>query len=89
MSVYLFTLHTYRSWMPDNRRGFIQEGEGIQPPSPALAAAYRDAASDEPYVMSRADQRYLINVICDACERRAWRTHAAVCEPTHLHVLVS
>jgi hypothetical protein len=49
MPVYLFTYHAYQSWLPDNRRGFVQEHQGVQPTNGRLAAAYRKAASHPPY----------------------------------------
>jgi REP element-mobilizing transposase RayT len=75
--------------MPDNPRGFVQEGEGIQPPNPELAGAYRDAASDQPYLMDQAAQRFVIDVVRDIGARRDWRIHAVACEPSHIHILVS
>ena len=89
MPCYLLTIHTYRSWMPDNPRGFVQEDKGIQPPSPELANAYHDAASDEPFVMDDLTQRFVIDVVRDIGGRRDWRIHAVACEPSHIHILVS
>ncbi len=89
MPCYLFTLHTYGSWLPDNRRGFVKKGEGVQLPNPALAASYRNAASDGPYELDDPTQRFVVEVVCDIGVRHGWRIHAIACEPTHVHILVS
>jgi len=89
MPCYLITIHTYRSWMPDHRRGFIQEDKGIQPPNPALAQAYHWASSDPPYLMDELDQRFVIGVVRDVCAGRGWDIHAIACESTHVHILLS
>ena len=34
MPVFMFTLHAYRSWMPDHRRGFVIRSKGIQKRDP-------------------------------------------------------
>ncbi len=89
MPCYLFTLHTYRSWMPDNLRGFVKKSEGVQPTNPALAESYRDAASDEPYEFDDLTQRFVVEVVRGIGARHRWRVHAIACEPTHIHLLVS
>ena len=89
MSVYLFTYHTYRSWMPDHKRGFTKEDEGYQLPNPELADAYRAASTFPPFELDAETERFLIEVAQDVCGRREWRMHAGATEPTHLHILVS
>jgi len=89
MPCYLLTVHTYRSWMPDHPRGFVQENRGVRPPNPRLADAYRGEASDEPFVMDGATQRFVIDVVRGVGARRDWRIHAVACEPSHVHILVS
>ncbi len=89
MPVCLFTYHTYRSWMPDRQRGFVQKGRGIQPPSAKLARAYGKAARHPPFLLDADAQGFLIEVALDVCRRRGWKVHGIATDPTHLHVLVS
>ncbi|MGH7214809.1 MAG: hypothetical protein ACREIT_08595 [Tepidisphaeraceae bacterium] len=89
MPVYFFTYHAYRSWMPDHKRGFVQKGKRYQPPNPSLANAYNNAASFPPFEFDHHIQRFIIEVVHDVCQRRAWRHHGSGTEPTHLHSLVS
>ncbi|MCH7848735.1 MAG: hypothetical protein IIB53_10280 [Planctomycetes bacterium] len=89
MPAYLFTFHAYRSWNPDNPRGFVQRGKGIQPPNHNLARAYDAVAGAAPMIFRREHQRVLIWVGYDVCARRGWRLHFTATEPTHVHYLVS
>lgn len=89
MPCYLFTFHTYRSWMPDHPRGFVQKGKGIQPTNPELSASYRNAASNEPFEFDKPTQRFVIDVVRDMGIRHGWRIHFVACEPTHVHILAS
>ena len=89
MPAYLFTYHAYRSWNPDNPRGFVQRGKGIQPPNHNLARAYNAVAGAAPMIFRREHQRVLIWIGYDVCARRGWRLHFTATEPTHVHYLVS
>ena len=89
MPVFLFTIHAYRSWSPDNPRGFVRRGEGILLPDAGLAKAYDQQATDRPAVFGEREQLFIGSIVADACDRRGWRLHAIAVEPTHAHLLVS
>jgi hypothetical protein len=89
MPVYLFTYHAYCSWMPDQRRGFVQKGQGIQPRNERLASAYRKAAKAEPFEFDPPTQYRLITEARAVCVGDGYRLHGAATEPSHLHILVS
>jgi len=89
MPAYLFTLHAYRSWNPDNPRGFVQEGKGLQAPNEGLARYYREHARHKAVRFRRFHQSVLVWIAFDACARRNWRLHCVATEPTHVHFLVS
>lgn len=72
MPVYLFTIHAYQSWMPDNPRGFVERGKGIQPPNKNVAKAYRAAATESPFLFGEFEQRVLAWIVWDCCQRRDW-----------------
>jgi hypothetical protein len=89
MPVYLFTIHSYRSWNADHPRGFVQTGRGVQPPNPALARYYDQRAKQNPVQFDAQQQRTILWIVWDACQRRRWRLHAIAFETTHTHILVS
>jgi REP element-mobilizing transposase RayT len=89
MPVYLFTIHSYRSWNADHPRGFVQSGRGIQPPNAALAVYYDNQAKQEAVHFSERHQRTIVWITWDACQWRSWRVHAVAFESSHVHILVS
>jgi hypothetical protein len=89
MPVYLFTYHAYQTWLPDNRRGFVQEGQGVQPRNERLAASYRQAAAHLPFEFDADTQIQLIAKARAICAGDGHRLHGVVAEPSHLHALVS
>jgi hypothetical protein len=89
MSVYLITLHAYRTWGPDKARGYVRDGAGILPADEDMGRMYDASAEDEPVEFSEAVQRVLIVGGVDICRRREWRLHAVGTDPTHGHFLIS
>lgn len=89
MAVYFFTLHAYRSWRPDNKRGYVRRKQGILPPDPKTAAEYAKRAKHEQVQFTTEIQNVMIHAAHDICQRREWRLHAVGFEPTHGHFLVS
>ncbi len=89
MAVYLFTWHAYRSWMPDNPRGYVQRGRGVQPPDQREAERYRERAVETEPTFNDEIQSTLIATLLDCREPLALRTHAIATAPTHVHALVS
>jgi hypothetical protein len=89
MPVYHFTLHAYRSWRPDNRRGYTEKGFGYQPPDADRAAEYDQNAKQPPVEFDDATQRELLITAHSICEREGWRLEAAGFDPTHGHFVLS
>jgi hypothetical protein len=92
MPVYLFTFHTYRSWMPDHRRGYTKRKRGVLPRDPAMARRYAGRARFERVVWGQADQRAALRAVGRVCghpDRADWRLHGAVAVFNHLHGVVS
>jgi REP element-mobilizing transposase RayT len=89
MPVYHFTLHAYRSWRPDNKRGYVRRGGKLHPPDAAQAQKYDARAKHEPAVFTTEVQRILIRTAANFCERRKLRLHAAGSDPSHIHFVIS
>ena len=89
MAVYHFTIHAYRSWRPDHRRGYVHHTDGLLPPDPLMATWHDAHAKFQPVPFDDEIQRILISGSHDICTRRSWRLHACGMDPTHLHLMVS
>jgi hypothetical protein len=89
MAVYFITLHAYRSWRPDHKKGYVRRKKGILPPDPQIAAKYDELAKQEPVEFTKEMQHVMIAGAADICMHRNWHFHAAGFEPTHGHFLLS
>lgn len=90
MPVYLFTFHTYRTWMPDHPRGYTKRNEGYQLPDSEMARRYDERANHPDEVLLDAElQRALIDESIIASKHQHFPLHAAFTEPSPIHDLVS
>ena len=89
MPVYLFTFHAYRTWRPDNQRGYTRRKRGYLSPDPEMARQYDENAKHEEVLFDARLQRLLIEEAQNACGFQDLRLHGGSTEPSHLHLLVS
>jgi REP element-mobilizing transposase RayT len=89
MACYLFTFHTYGSWMPDRPQGCVRRGHGIQTSNVQLAEAYRSSMTQDAVALTREQQQWILAELQVASTHQDWRLHAVAVVPTHVHVLVS
>jgi REP element-mobilizing transposase RayT len=85
----LFTFHAYRSWMPDNPRGYVRRRKGICPPDPAKASLYNRDATEAPATFDTAAQQAAIDILTQSQAPQRFTLHAVGSDPSHLHILVS
>ncbi len=89
MAVFMFTLHAYRSWMPDHRRGFVIRSKGVQKPDPQRARRYHSLAKHERMVFGDELCEQIIAAVQDECRKKDWRLLTMVVVWTHVHLIVS
>ncbi|HSV15521.1 MAG TPA: hypothetical protein VLI90_14770 [Tepidisphaeraceae bacterium] len=89
MPVYHFTLHAYRSWRADNRRGYVHHTDGLCKPDKEIADARDRLAKFDEVTFDETIQRLLIRATLETCRRRNWRLHGAGNDETHLHLAIS
>ncbi|MBB6430007.1 REP element-mobilizing transposase RayT [Algisphaera agarilytica] len=90
MPCYLFTWHTYGSWMPDRPRGYVRrDHDGVMPTDETAAAAYRERMSGAAVIWSPEQQALILETLRNATEPLAYRLHAVAVDPTHVHALLS
>jgi hypothetical protein len=88
VAVYHFTIHAYRSWRPDHRRGYTRKGEGYQQPDEAMTEDYDEAASQPAVIFDDALQREIPVLTHETCEEGDWRLDAVGFDPTHTHLVI-
>lgn len=89
MPCYLFTWHTYGSWLPDRQQGYVHWNRGLSASSLALAACYREQQKDSAVRLSLEQQELLIKELLLASNFQRFTLHAVACEDSHTHVLIS
>ena len=89
MPCYLFTYHAYLSWLPDRPQGYVERGQGILPPDPEKADAYRRKATEPAVIFDERIQHFLITETQNAAEFQRFEVHAIGSDSTHLHLLVA
>jgi hypothetical protein len=88
MAVYLFTLHSYGSWLPDRSRGYTRRGKGVLPSDDVMAGYYREAMDGEEARFNQAVQRVVIAAVRDYARIKESLLYAVATDATHIHVLL-
>lgn len=89
MPCYLFTFHSYGSWLPDRSRGFVRRHQGMLPQDHDLATTYRRHMPQIAVHFDSAAQRAIIETLLDAASYLDCRVHAAATDNQHIHLIVS
>jgi REP element-mobilizing transposase RayT len=86
---YFLTWVTYGTWLPGDKRGWVEHRRGWQLPDPVreLEAAAR---MSEGACRLSAEQRDAVQrQIAETCQHRGWHLHAVNCRTNHVHAVVS
>ena len=90
MPCYLFTYHSYGSWMPDRDEGYRRRDDiGVLPANRPLANIHRAQAAAKVVFLTSAIQRLVVEELLVAREKQDFRLHYLATESTHIHALVS
>lgn len=88
MPCYLFTYHSYGSWMPDRKRGYVKRHRGILGPDTNTAAKYRLAMKDAAVELDGCTQIICIDTILESREKQKFEVYFIAINLTHVHLLV-
>ena len=89
MPCYLFTYHTYGSWLPDRPQGYVRRGDGILPQDRELSALYRSLMTQGAVTIGEEVQLTVIETLREAAPHVDCRVHAVATDDQHIHLLVS
>jgi hypothetical protein len=89
VAVYLLTFHAYRSWRPDNPRGYVKRGQGVQKPDAEVAKRYDQRAKHSPVRFGEAEQGAIIDAAIVFAGEQDYRLHYIYAGTTHVHALLS
>lgn len=88
MTVYLFTYHAYRSWMPDRPQGYVVKGKGIQPQDHEMARVYEERAAYDAVMFDEELGWTIIDAVDKIVRENELLLYEAVAVATHVHILV-
>ena len=91
---YLLTWTTYGTWLPGDRRGWVDQETGgpevpIQRPNTALHTDMHRRLKGLPVVLSNVQRRMVDETIREVCCHRCLKCHAVNCRSNHVHVVVT
>jgi len=86
---YLLTWTTYGTWLPGDDRGWVETGQGIQPPDAARREFAQQLMTENLCKLTAAQREIVEQTIVDHCRIRGWQLHAINCRSNHVHVVVS
>ena len=89
MPCFLFTWHTYGSWLPDRPQGYVHWKRGLQKSSVVLAQCYRSEQRQPEAHLTSGLQKCLIEELAEASTPVKFRLHFVATDKFHVHALVS
>lgn len=86
---FFLTWVTYGTWLPGDKRGWVEYHRGWQLPDPMLESEAKARMADDACRLTR-EQRDAVEIqIGLTCRHRGWDLHAVNCRSNHIHVIVS
>ena len=89
MPVYHETIHAYRSWRADHRRGYTKRGKGYQRPHSEKAREWDELAKQQPAKFDELVQKLIVRFTYEFCARRKVRLRGVGNEEGHTHIVSS
>jgi hypothetical protein len=88
-TAYFLTWSTYGTWLPGDRRGWIEYRHGWKLPDPARLLEAQAAMTEDACLLDREQRSLVERTVGEHCAIRKWELHAVNCRSNHLHVVVS
>ncbi len=86
---YFLTWVTYGTWLPGDRRGWVEYRHGWRLPDPAREAEAAARMTAEACRLNEQQRNAVEQQIGETCRYRGWHLHTVNCRSNHVHVVVS
>jgi REP element-mobilizing transposase RayT len=86
---YFLTWVTYGTWLPGDRRGWVEYHRGWQLPDPVREIEAAASMAEDACRLSVAQREAVERQIAETCRFRGWHLHTVNCRSNHVHVVVS
>jgi len=85
---FFLTWVTYGTWLPGDRRGWVEYQRGWQLPAPVLEVEVSARMTEDACRLNVPQRDAVEQQICETCRHRGWHLHAVNCRSNHVHVVV-
>ena len=85
---YFLTWGTYGTWLPGDKRGWVQYRRGWQPPAPYRESLAKSIMTEAPCILDWQQRKLVEATIAKHCRIRGWKLYEANCRKMHVHVVV-
>jgi REP element-mobilizing transposase RayT len=86
---YFITWSTYGTWLPGDKRGWVEYHRGWQLPDPIRELEARAKMREDACILDIDQRREVEAQIEETCRIRGWTLHAVNCRSNHVHIVVS
>ena len=86
---YFLTWTTYGTWLPGDKRGWVDRPGQFRPANPGFQAAARSLLTEDPCELDTEQRRLVEDTIAKHCKVRGWHLHVVNCRTRHVHVVVT
>ena len=87
---YLITWTTYGTWLPGDKRGWVESGKtGIRSPDASRRQQAVEKLNSEPVFLGSDERQLGEETIEKHCEIRKWELHALNVRTNHVHLVIT
>jgi REP element-mobilizing transposase RayT len=86
---FFLTWPTYGTWLPGDKRGWVEYQHGWQCPDIAKESETALKMTEDACLLTERQREIVEQQIAETCRHRDWHLHAASCRSNHIHVLVT
>ena len=86
---YFITWATYGTWLPGDKRGWVDYRHGWQLPDPQLELEAAARMTEDACYLNPEQRAGMEAQIRETCLHRGWELHAVNCRSNHMHVVVT
>jgi len=87
---YFITWTTYGTWLPGDKRGWVDRHEwGIKPGQSRLAGYAKKILKEEIVTFTKFERDIVEKAIENTCVFKKWNVHAIAIRSNHIHIVIS
>lgn len=85
---FFLTWPTYGTWLPGDKRGWVEFKRGWQMPDSVRHLESRAKMKEDACLLNSVERKLVEAQITETCGYRGWTLHALNCRSNHIHIVV-